>query len=181
MNWISFIFADILYKGDTIRVFNVHLHSMKLRVNEIVAEKNEDKKLVKIKETIRRMKEGFIAHSREATILKSFIEDSPHPLILVGDFNDIPYSYTYLTFKDFLQNSFEEAGEGLGFTYNEYPTFIRIDNQFSSEEFNVISHQVHDEIKYSDHFPVSVVYELDGEDEQQSEQEGSILLLEENK
>jgi endonuclease/exonuclease/phosphatase family metal-dependent hydrolase len=154
------IYVDVRLNDDTVRIFNVHLHSMKLRVNEFVREEREIRKLVKLKENIKRIKEGFVEHSKETDILQTEIRNSNHPVILTGDFNDVPYSYTYLTFRDFLQNSFEEAGNGFGFTYNEAPYFIRIDNQFSSTNFEVISHKVHDEVPYSDHYPVSVNYRL---------------------
>lgn len=158
----KFIFADVLFNKDTVRLINVHLHSMKLRVDDLVKEENEKEQLVKLKETIKRLREGFIEHAKETAVLKSYIQDSKYPVILAGDFNDVPYSYTYLTFRDILQNSFEEAGSGLGFTYNESPSFIRIDNQFSSKSLVVTSHEVHDNVNYSDHFPVSVTYDFKG-------------------
>lgn len=152
------IYVDVLYNEDTIRIYNVHLHSMKLRVQEVVKEKKEIRKLVKVKENLKRIKQGFVEHSKETDVLKAHIQGNSFPVVLAGDFNDVPYSYTYLSFRDFLQNSFEEAGSGFGFTYNESPSFIRIDNQFSSMDFDVISHQVHKDVGYSDHYPVSVQY-----------------------
>lgn len=154
------IFVDVLYKQDTIRIYNTHFYSMKLRVQDFVEEEKELKRLVKLKEALKRIKRGFIEHSKEADILKAHIGESPYPVILAGDFNDIPYSYTYLSFRSFLQNSFEEAGNGFGFTYNESPSFIRIDNQFSSMDFEVVTHDVHEEVKYSDHYPISVNYQI---------------------
>lgn len=156
----KFIFADVLFNKDTVRIINVHLHSMKLRVDDLVKEENEKVQLVKLKETVKRLREGFIEHAKETALLKTYIQDSKFPVILVGDFNDVPYSYTYMTFRDILQNSFEEAGSGFGFTYNESPSFIRIDNQFSSESLLVKSHEVHNNIDFSDHFPVSVTYDI---------------------
>ncbi len=158
------IYIDVLYNADTLRIYNTHFFSMKLRVQELVKEQKEIRKLVKLKETLRRIKQGFVAHSKETDILKDHVRNSPYPVILTGDFNDVPYSYTYLSFRDFMQNSFEEAGTGFGFTYNQSPSFIRIDHQFSSLDFEVVRHVVHEEIKYSDHYPVSVDYSFQGRD-----------------
>jgi endonuclease/exonuclease/phosphatase family metal-dependent hydrolase len=156
------IFADIIYdRNDTIRVYNVHLYSMKLQVDDLIKEEEKRKKLHKTKNTFYQIRKGFIEHAKEADILKEHILSSPYPVILTGDFNEMPYSYSYLTFKSILQNSFEKAGNGLGFTYRENPSFIRIDNQFSSLSFNVLSHKVHKELNYSDHYPVSVFYRLE--------------------
>lgn len=156
------IFADIVYdRKDTVRVYSVHLYSMKLQVDDLIKEERRHKKLNKAKTTFYQIKEGFIEHAKEADILTGHILSSPYPVILTGDFNEMPYSYSYLTFKSILQNSFEEAGNGFGFTYRETPSFIRIDNQFSSLSFDVLSHKVHKALKYSDHYPVSVVYRLE--------------------
>lgn len=156
------IFADIVYdKNDTIRVYSVHLYSMKLQVDDLIKEEGKRKKLSKTKATFQQIKKGFIEHAKEADILKTHILSSPYPVILTGDFNEMPYSYSYLTLKSILQNSFEMAGNGFGFTYRETPSFIRIDNQFSSSSFDILSHKVHKDRKYSDHYPVSVFYRLE--------------------
>lgn len=156
------IFADIVYdRTDTIRVYSAHLYSMKLQVDDLINEEGKRKKLNKTKNTINQIRKGFVEHAKESDILKAHILSSPYPVILTGDFNEMPYSYSYLTFKSILQNSFEKAGNGFGFTYRETPSFIRIDNQFSSFSFDVLSHKVHKELKYSDHYPVSVFYRLE--------------------
>ena len=156
------IYADIVYnRNDTVRVYSVHLYSMKLQVDDLINEEGKRKKLDKTKATFYQIRKGFIEHAKEADLLKAHILSSPYRVILTGDFNEMPYSYSYLTFKSILQNSFEKAGNGFGFTYRETPSFIRIDNQFSSLSFDVLTHKVHNELKYSDHYPVSVVYRLE--------------------
>ena len=154
------IFVDFLYSNDTFRVYNVHLHSMKLRLDELAQEEKEKEMLDKIKENFYRMRSGFKGRANEVDILKEKMQQSPYPAILAGDFNDLPYSYTYLSFSEFLNNSFEEKGQGFGITYKNIPGFIRIDNQFSSKELEVTSHNVFSDINYSDHYPVAATYDL---------------------
>ena len=147
------IFADIVVNSDTVRFYNVHLYSMKIRMYGIKEDLNV------LKSTFYRLKEGFQSHAIEVEILKDHILKSPHSVILAGDLNELPYGYTYLTLKDILVNSFEEKGRGFGFTYGHRPSFIRIDNQFSSASIGIKSHKVHNEVTFSDHFPISVVYQ----------------------
>lgn len=160
------IFADMVYQEDTIRIYNVHLYSMKLKVDDWIKEEEKDKRIDKTKETFYRIRKGFKRHAKEADRLKEHALASPYPVVITGDFNELPYSYTYLSFNDFLQNSFEEAGNGLGFTYRENPSFIRIDNQFSDKTFDVVSHKVHNDLNYSDHYPISVIYRLNNNKKQ---------------
>lgn len=160
------IYADVVYQKDTIRVYNIHLYSMKLKMDDLIHEEQGKKKISKAKETFNQIKEGFKIHAAEAKILKQHILSSPYSVVLTGDFNALPYSYIYLSFNEFMQNSFEKAGNGLGFTYRENPSFIRIDNQFSSKEFDIVVHKVHNELNYSDHYPISVIYRLNNNKKQ---------------
>jgi endonuclease/exonuclease/phosphatase family metal-dependent hydrolase len=62
--------------------------------------------------------------------------------------------------RDRLENAFERAGNGFGFTLNRSPKFVRIDNQFFSDKIKIQSFTTHSEIKYSDHYPISASYQL---------------------
>lgn len=97
----------------------------------------------------------------QVKILSEHIKNSPYPVILAGDFNDVPYSYTYFTLKSILLNAFEEAGRGFGFTYNKVLFFLRIDNIFYDEAFEIRQFKTHREVDYSDHYPISAVFKLD--------------------
>src|SRR5690606_3251747 len=103
------IFCDLVVGADTIRIYNVHLYSMKIRMKGIEDDLNS------VKETVKRMKGGFQAHAIEVALLKDHMQASPFPVIIAGDFNELPYGYSYITFKEFLQNSFEEKGKGFDF------------------------------------------------------------------
>jgi endonuclease/exonuclease/phosphatase (EEP) superfamily protein YafD len=81
--------------------------------------------------------------------------------ILVGDFNDVPYSYTYFTLRNIMDNGFEKAGKGFGFTYNKVLFFLRIDNIFYDQDLGILDFKTHSEVDYSDHYPVSAVFSLE--------------------
>jgi endonuclease/exonuclease/phosphatase family metal-dependent hydrolase len=88
------------------------------------------------------------------------IRESPYPVIVCGDFNDTPFSYTYNELAKELKNAFVEAGSGIGATYNGPLPFLRIDNQFHSEELKAAGYETHYEMGLSDHFPISAKYVL---------------------
>ena len=74
-----------------------------------------------------RLKTAFTMRAEQAQIIANYIKDSPHPVIVMGDFNDTPQSYAYRKIKKGLNDSFRKSGRGFGNTYaGELPSF-RID------------------------------------------------------
>jgi endonuclease/exonuclease/phosphatase family metal-dependent hydrolase len=102
-----------------------------------------------------------VARASQLEILMEHMENSPYANILVGDFNDVPYSYTYFTLRNIMNNAFEKAGKGFGFTYNKVLFFLRIDNVFFDNSLEILDFKTHSEVDYSDHYPVSAVFSLD--------------------
>lgn len=158
------LYADIVIKKDTIRVINLHLHSLIVRFSKLKkAVKDEDLEDGKkeSKQVLSKLKQGFVSHAEEIKFVEQWILDSPYPVMVCGDFNETPYSFVYGTIRKHLANAFEEKGRGFGFSYRNDPKFIRIDNQFFDQSaFQVSDFQTHSDIKYSDHYPVFGVYRL---------------------
>lgn len=159
----GYLYADIVANKDTIRVINVQLWSMGIRVGRVTGKiRDQDYEDAK-KEgrgIMNSLRKGFIQHKDEMTQINRLIQESLYPVILVGDLNETPYGWAYGTLRERLLNSFEEAGRGFGFTLNRSPYLVRIDNQFCSKDFRVNQFQTLRNIKYSDHFPVTAEYEL---------------------
>ncbi len=151
------IYADLLWGKDTVRVYNIHLESMHISDEKI--DRDELKK--RGKDTYRRLRKGFATRARQIDKIQESIVNCKHPVIVCGDLNDLPYSYTYETLRTNLSNSFEDKGFGIGTTYNGNIPFLRIDNQFYSEQFSISSFNVHSDIDYSDHYPISATYTLE--------------------
>ncbi|MBX2951248.1 MAG: endonuclease/exonuclease/phosphatase family protein [Leadbetterella sp.] len=152
--------TDIVVNGDTIRVINFQLKSMGIRVNKMF---DGSHKLNK-KETrtvLSQLKNGFSERGNEVGILETWISRSPYPVIVAGDLNELPYGYAYGKLRRLLDNSFEEAGRGFGFTYHKILSFLRIDNQFyDPKRFKVVRFNTLHEFKYSDHYPIYGEYEI---------------------
>jgi endonuclease/exonuclease/phosphatase family metal-dependent hydrolase len=162
------LWADLDMKGDTIRVYAVHLQSMSIKATDIEntysAIGNEDSFKREGRNVARRLRKGFIARGHQVELLIEHFQKSPYPFIVCGDFNDIPFSYTYNELAKRLDNAMVEAGTGVGATYNGPIPFLRIDNQFYSKGLRAYDFKTYYEMGLSDHFPISAKYVLEKEE-----------------
>ncbi len=153
------IYSDIHFGGDTLRLFNSHLQSIKFNRDDYrfisnQSQFNQKEKLKALQDISSRLKRAFIKRSNQANLLSRKIAQSPHPVIVCGDFNDIPVSYTYRKIKGELEDAFVNAGIGFGNTYvGKFPSY-RIDFVFHSREIETKSFHV-PRIEYADHYPVT--------------------------
>jgi endonuclease/exonuclease/phosphatase family metal-dependent hydrolase len=150
--------ADIVIENDTIRVINVQLRSMGIRINKILKANNQLDK-AETKNIFSLLKVGFENRGVQVNQLENWIEESPYPVLLAGDFNELPYGYAYGRVAKKLKNSFESTGFGFGFTYHKILNFLRIDNQFYDDKYiKNINFQTYQNIPFSDHYPVKAWY-----------------------
>lgn len=160
----NFIITDILKNKDTVRVFNAHIGSIRFQKGdyEYIGGKGNDKfyPWQKIPDSLmeqrilKRLKLAYTKRSEQVTQLRKAIKQSPYPVILCGDFNDIPVSFTYGRLSSVLTDSFTETGSGLGGTYIGYIPGLRIDYIMHSNEFKAVEYFTHKE-ELSDHRAVS--------------------------
>ena len=146
------IFADIKINNDTIRIVNAHFESMQLPTK-----RNNPKEL------IGSLKRGILKHNYQTNLLMDFLEESQYEVILCSDLNEPSYSHVYYKINSLLRNSFEEKGEGFGFTYNgNLLKFIRIDNQFYSKNIILHDFKTINDFRASKHFPLIGSYSIKG-------------------
>lgn len=152
-----FQYIDIVKGGDTIRVFNIHLQSLRFSrenlkyIDEPTIE--EQKTIQESKSILGKFKRGFLKREEQAGRIRAELDKSPYPVILTGDFNDLPNSYAYHTIGGTMKNAFVEKGAGLGRTFSGISPVLRIDNIFVDDRFNV-KQFLRINKKLSDHFPI---------------------------
>jgi len=154
-----FIASDIKIGNDTVRVYNVHLESVRFGYSDYKFIQNLNNENVEQDEIsgslsiLRHLKQGFVRRARQVDILHDSLVRSPHPVILCGDFNDTPSSYTYSVLSDDLKDAFKESAQGTGKTYaGPFPSF-RIDYIFHDPSIKSEGYRTATE-KLSDHYPV---------------------------
>jgi len=157
-NYNSIIqYVDVLKGTDTFRVFNLHLQTLRFSKANLSYIKNpefEDEESIKMSRNIAgKFKVGFLKRKIQSDHIKEEIDKSPYPVIVCGDFNDVPNSYAYSTIGNNLQNAFAEKGIGLGRTFTGISPTLRIDNIFADNRFSV-EQFVRVNKKLSDHFPI---------------------------
>ncbi len=156
------IFSDITIGNDTVRVYNNHLQSFRLRrmehsFLEEISGGSESQGVDEILGLSKALKTGFSQRATQALAVQKHIVSSPHPVIVCGDFNDTPVSFSYRKIRKGLDDAFVEAGRGAGFTYKDkYPPnridYILYSEEFSCEEFRI------NKVNYSDHYPVRAYF-----------------------
>lgn len=152
-----FQYSDIVKGTDTFRVFNVHLQSQKFnKKNRAYAENlslSRDSVLEESQSLIRKLRRALKSRREQSRHIREEIEKSPYPVIVCGDFNDVPNSYAYYHIGQGMQDAFKAKGSGLDRTYLGISRTLRIDYIFSQPQFEVIRY---DRItkNFSDHYPV---------------------------
>jgi len=141
------IYADIVKGADTIRIYNVHLQSLRIDANkEAISQENSGRLIKRASETFKMQQfqsELFLMHKKE----------SPYKMIICGDFNNTAYSYVYKEIKGDLVDAFNAAGNGFGRTFDFKYFPIRIDFILADKAFRINKFKTYDQ-KYSDHFPI---------------------------
>lgn len=152
-----FQYADIVKNQDTFRVFNIHLQSLKFSNNNLqYIEKptiGDKEDLAKTKNIIGKLKVGFVKRKIQADRIAAEMTKSPYPVIVAGDFNDVPNSYAYATIGKNLINAFAQKGNGIGRTFRRLSPTLHIDNIFVDKRFEVEQFTV---VKKNlvDHYPI---------------------------
>lgn len=158
------VFADILVGNDTIRVINSHLKSIVFDRKDYWAveqmAKGEDfLETDDLRRIIAKLKYAFKERARQAEYLKSKMNESRYKLIVCGDFNDSPMSYSYSTIQKGLKDAFVESGFGMSRTYiGKMPSF-RIDYILHDKSWKSYNYKTN-KLNFSDHKMISCTIKI---------------------
>ena len=155
----SAMWVEVKVEDQVIRVYNAHLETTgingtlhraaKAQVNTgIETESNRLLRALYGNYTI-----GMMARAGQANVLAMDMRESEVPVIVCGDFNDVPYSYVYNTMLGDKVDGFKECGSGYMYTFRGGKKNVRIDYIFHDKVFKGMTYYKK-ELTYSDHYPV---------------------------
>ncbi len=154
----GFQWIDVLFSGDTLRIYNCHISSNQLEHSQVeliekVDEITTDKINSKWGAMYTLLKTGFLFREKQIEELRAHIDLSPYPVLVVGDFNDTPTSHAYKQMTQTLTDAYRSHGRGWGKTYRKSLIPLRIDYHFHDEylESNFVKVK---KVEVSDHYPL---------------------------
>ncbi|MDO9376949.1 MAG: endonuclease/exonuclease/phosphatase family protein [Ferruginibacter sp.] len=157
------IYADIAYEDKVIRVITTHLQSVRFDTQEYTSlrkiKHTEDPSLKESRNIVSKLKHGYQFRGAQANLVNDKIRSSPYPVIVCGDFNDVPNSYTYFKIRGDLQDAFLEKGNRLGRTFRYISPTLRIDYILADKKFEVQQFERF-VVPYSDHYPILADFKL---------------------
>lgn len=141
--------ADLKIDGNIFRIYSIHLSS-----NHVTNLTDNYKEIIdESKYILSKYNDHAIVRTAQLKKILNHAAQSPYPVIISGDFNDIPQSYIYnLIDKDYT-DAFRVAGRGLMQTYISRFIGLRIDFSFASPDIEIYDHDII-KTNLSDHYPV---------------------------
>lgn len=160
--------------GREVIVINNHLQTMGFSMQErrnfgdmMIGERNEKEQIKSTSRTIAgKILEASKIRSHQADSITAFIRrNSGTPIIVCGDFNDIPQSYTYHTIKNpgkgmdgndiTMIDCYRSTALGPGYSYGHFGMRVRIDNILCTEQLAPYNAKVDGTTNGSDHYPIT--------------------------
>ena len=148
--------------GDTVIFIANHLESIGLSSDEKKSFKSMMKGKME-KDSVRSESQKLVhklgmasaVRAPQADAVARYIRDHKgESIILCGDFNDSPISYTRRVIADELTDCYVASGNGPGISYHISGFYVRIDNIMCSDDWKPVRCVVDSKIKASDHYPI---------------------------
>jgi len=148
---------------DTVMVVGCHLENIHLNSQErskykkiLKGEVEKDSAKTEGMNIVGKLSGAFKVRARQVEALSKYIDEHRHnyPVLVCGDFNDTPISYSRHVIARHLTDCFQTSGCGLGLSYNQKGFNFRIDYLFCSEDFHPYSCQIDAKMGASDHYPL---------------------------
>ena len=151
------IYIDVKVNDQIFRIFTTHLQSVRFQSEQYGTlsrlKRAQDPGYRDSRSIISKLKTAYEYRYQQAQIVKQKIAESPYPVVITGDFNDVPNSNTYFTIKGNLQDAFLKKGNFIGRTFRFISPTLRIDYILADKKFKVNQFKVVHS-SYSDHYPI---------------------------
>lgn len=155
--------CDIVVGNDTIRLINNHLESYSFTPDDIIeaeTQRNYEGFLSSFRRLKAKWKRAIALRNKQARVVRREIEESPYPVVVVGDFNAPVLSYAYWHISSGLHDAWSSTHpwQRGGATCEKRGFGLRIDYILSSENLRPTTCEVK-ETTGSDHKPVVATLE----------------------
>lgn len=148
--------------GDTVVVINNHLESTHIDLDDranfrqmVKGNLESDDMKMESKSLLKTLGESAKIRAGQASKVAECISaNRGKRLIVCGDFNDSPISYSYHTISQGLKDAFVSSGNGFGWTYCRNGMRVRIDHVLCSEHYKPVKCIVDNKNTLSDHYSV---------------------------
>lgn len=159
----------------TLYIINVHLESLHFNESDKalyrsttdlskITDNLSEKTVKDVKNTLlSKLSASFKKRAAQAEDIKKYINNLNRftygdNVIVCGDFNDTPSSYSYLTIKgDDMKDAYEECALGPTITFHASRFYFRIDHVLYKGDFEAIDIERGDQ-KSSDHYPLLTTF-----------------------
>ena len=146
------LYIDIDTGGEIVRIYNCHLESYNMSIPFIFSSVRSEEMMER---SGRRFRRSILARARQVDSLVADMKECPVRSFAVGDFNDMPVSYTYSRLIRGRKDAFRTARRGFGGTFSALLRIMRIDYILYPKDLEAVSYKV-SRVKYSDHYPLLV-------------------------
>lgn len=149
--------------GDTIVVVNNHLESTHLNTKDrnrykdiINGEVQRDTIPSETNQLMHKLMQAMTIRAGHVDIIHHCVDSLQqlYPVIVCGDFNDTPISYTHHRMAENLTDCYVETGLGLGLSFNQRGFNFRIDHLMCSSHFTPYQCKIDNKMDASDHYPL---------------------------
>lgn len=148
------LYIDIDTGGEIFRIYNCHLESYNMSIPLIFSSVKSEEMM---ETSGRRFRRSILARARQVDSLVADMNECPVRSFAVGDFNDMPVSYTYSKLIRGRKDAFKMARRGFGGTFSALLRIMRIDYVLYPKDLEAVSYEVK-RVKYSDHYPLLVKF-----------------------
>lgn len=160
---------DLKVKGHDLRIVNLHMQSIGLTsddkqlYNDIATlnrKVNTKSELRDVKHSLYdKLSVAFSRRAGEAKAVRRIVDASGRNVIVCGDFNDTPASYSYLTVKgDDMRDSYVDCARWPVNTFNSSRLYFKIDHMLYRGGMRAIK-ATSPRVGASDHYPLVTTFE----------------------
>jgi endonuclease/exonuclease/phosphatase family metal-dependent hydrolase len=157
---VSAGYADILLPFDTVRILNVHLGSTGVRDGDMSVEPSREELLEAGQFVARKIAQSDKTRGLQGEEILDWIDKSPHPVILTGDFNGVPGGNLYARLLWKLHDPYVFHGYGTWGSFEPLSRrglLFRIDWTLHDQTLSSTGQRI-DNIPFSDHRPLITTF-----------------------